>query len=574
MRICRAMVARLHAGLMTLACSGVLWGAAWAQPAAPAPGDWTGAYTCSSRATFFQRAGEVFSQPVRLTLRNGELTGYRERDDYIEKFSGSIDAAGHVTLAADGFWARAAGRFTTFKGSGSRSGSQVLVTGEQTENNGSSVTRTLDCVVLLSQSEVPEPPAEQASSAAVAPDAATTAAAVPQATTDGTWAGNWRCQPAAGADEALTPFFSAVRITVTDGRVSGNVEAGTEQGTFYGTVGRDGAVKIETVGQTRNANRFWTMVVEGAVDGNRLRASGQRVSSGSLGPRQPMDCSLDLARQGPAPANAAVTTAALPASDLPPHAGTSFPAPAAGVPVTAPAPLTRRRALVIGNDRYQHVTPLVNARADARAIGEALQRQGFTVTTRTDVDERGFKQVLRDFRAEVAGGDEVVLFFAGHGVQLGGANYLLPVDIRGDGAEQVKDESLPLQRILDDFADRRAGFLLAIVDACRDNPFRGMGRAIGGRGLAPTTAATGQMVIFSAGSGQQALDRLGPTDSHPNGLFTRVFLREMEKPDLPVDRVLRNVRNEVVRLARSVGHEQTPALYDQAIGDFFLSRSR
>jgi hypothetical protein len=96
------------------------------------------------------------------------------------------------------------------------------------------------------------------------------------------------------------------------------------------------------------------------------------------------------------------------------------------------------------------------------------------------------------------------------------------------------------------------------------------GRSIGGRGLAPTSAATGQMVIFSAGAGQQALDRLGPTDKEPNGLFTRLFLREMQKPGQPVDRVLRSVRSEVARLARSVGHEQTPALYDQSLGDFFL----
>lgn len=77
-------------------------------------------------------------------------------------------------------------------------------------------------------------------------------------------------------------------------------------------------------------------------------------------------------------------------------------------------------------------------------------------------------------------------------------------------------------------------------------------------------------VMPSAGSGQQALDRLGDNDKEKNGLFTRIFVKEMTKPGLSVDRVLRNVRNEVVRLARTVGHEQTPALYDQAIGEFYL----
>jgi uncharacterized caspase-like protein len=156
-------------------------------------------------------------------------------------------------------------------------------------------------------------------------------------------------------------------------------------------------------------------------------------------------------------------------------------------------------------------------------------------------------------------------------VQLGSANYLLPTDIRADHEEQVKDEAIPLQRILDDLNDRKAKFALAVVDACRDNPFQSKGRSIGGRGLAPTSAASGQMVMYSAGAGQQALDRLGPNDQERNGLFTRVLLREMTVPGQSVDRVLRIVRNEVVKLARGVGHEQTPALYDQAIGEFFFS---
>jgi hypothetical protein len=132
------------------------------------------------------------------------------------------------------------------------------------------------------------------------------------------------------------------------------------------------------------------------------------------------------------------------------------------------------------------------------------------------------------------------------------------------------DEAIQLQRILDDLDEKKVKFALAIIDACRDNPFKSSGRALGGRGLAPTTAATGQMVMFSAGAGQQALDKLGANDKEKNGLFTRLFIKEMVKPGIPVDKVLRNVRNEVVRLAKTVGHEQTPALYDQAIGDFYF----
>jgi hypothetical protein len=80
------------------------------------------------------------------------------------------------------------------------------------------------------------------------------------------------------------------------------------------------------------------------------------------------------------------------------------------------------------------------------------------------------------------------------------------------------------------------------------------------------------MIIFSAGTGQQALDRLGPQDKNKNGVFTRVFVKEMLKPGISVDRVVRNVRNEVVELARSIGHEQVPAIYDQVVGEFFFNK--
>jgi hypothetical protein len=237
----------------------------------------------------------------------------------------------------------------------------------------------------------------------------------------------------------------------------------------------------------------------------------------------------------------------------------------------ATQPVTRR-ALLIGNDNYIAVPKLNNAREDARAMSRALEKLGFKVTLRTDLNERQTKEVLRTFKEQVQGGDEVVFFFAGHGIQISGSNYLLPVDTRSISEAQVRDESIPLQRVLDDIEETKARFTLAIIDACRDNPFKVAGRSIGGRGLAPTSAATGQMVIFSAGAGQQALDRLGDNDRNPNGVFTRVLIREMEREGVAVDRILRNVRSEVVRLAKSVGHEQVPALYDQALGDFYFKQ--
>jgi uncharacterized caspase-like protein len=229
-----------------------------------------------------------------------------------------------------------------------------------------------------------------------------------------------------------------------------------------------------------------------------------------------------------------------------------------------------RHALVIGNDRYHHIPELKNARADAKAMSEALKNAGFKVSLVLDQKQGELKRAIRNFKGALNGGDEAVFFYSGHGVQIGGTNYLLPVDMGGEDEEQVKDEAIPLQRVLDDLQDQKVRFSLAIIDACRDNPFKGRGRNIGTRGLAPTSAADGQMIIFSAGSGQQALDRLSDNDKSQNGLFTRVFLQEMKKPGVPVHDALRNVRSEVVRMAKSGNHQQTPAIYDQAVGNFFF----
>lgn len=235
----------------------------------------------------------------------------------------------------------------------------------------------------------------------------------------------------------------------------------------------------------------------------------------------------------------------------------------------APA-FAKRIALVIGNDTYQNVQALKNARADAKAIAAELKSVGFDVTLKQDLTQKAMKAALRDFKSQVAGGDEVVFYYSGHGVQFGGTNYLVPVDISAESEAQVADDAVPLQRILDDLTEQKARFSLAIVDACRSNPFKEVGRAIGGRGLVPVTPATGQMIMYSAGAGQAALDNLGPKDTNPNGVFTRVLIQAMRKPGIPAGQLLKDVQSDVVDLAHGVGHEQVPALYDQSLGKFYF----
>ena len=238
--------------------------------------------------------------------------------------------------------------------------------------------------------------------------------------------------------------------------------------------------------------------------------------------------------------------------------------------LVAPDSEARRLALVVGNDSYRHVSELRNARSDAKAVAKALEAAGFDVNLKEDLGEKGMKAALRDFRERIEGGDDAVFYFSGHGVQLGAANYLLPVDIASDSVGQVRDDALPLQRVLDDLQDQKARFTLAIVDACRNNPFKGRGRTIGGRGLVPVNPATGQMVLYSAGTGQEALDRLTDHDRNPNGVFTRILIKEMNQPGVPVDQVLREVRDQVVMLTKGVNHDQVPAMYDATVGRFYL----
>jgi uncharacterized caspase-like protein len=115
--------------------------------------------------------------------------------------------------------------------------------------------------------------------------------------------------------------------------------------------------------------------------------------------------------------------------------------------LAAPAQAARRVALVIGNDSYQNVQQLKNARADAKAIAAELKAVDFEVTLKQDLNQRMMKSARREFKAQVQGGDEVVFYFSGHGVQFGGSNYLIPIDIMADSEAQVADNAIPLQRV-------------------------------------------------------------------------------------------------------------------------------
>lgn len=231
----------------------------------------------------------------------------------------------------------------------------------------------------------------------------------------------------------------------------------------------------------------------------------------------------------------------------------------------------RRVALVIGNDSYATIPPLFKAVADSSSMGELLTSAGFEVTRLQDATYREMAKAVDKFSRELGPDDKAVFFFAGHGVQLKSGNYILPVDVDAENEGMVERTSYSLDDITFLLGKHRSGFQLIIIDACRDNPFPARTRSFGNtRGLIPVEAVKGQMIMYSASRGQQALDRLGPKDNNPNGVFTRKLLERLSTPGSSALEVIRDVQDEVEELANSVDHEQRPAVYNESRGDFYF----
>ena len=231
----------------------------------------------------------------------------------------------------------------------------------------------------------------------------------------------------------------------------------------------------------------------------------------------------------------------------------------------------KRIALVIGNDAYQKVTRLQKAGNDATTMARELRSAGFDTTLHRDLNYQDMVRAVEVFSNRINGGDQVVVFFAGHGVQIKTGSYLLPVDIEASSESQVEKTAYGLVDLTDKLSGAKASFALVMVDACRDNPLKTNGRSVGGnRGLSAIEPPKGQIVVYSASKGQQALDRLDNSDNDPNGVFTREFIKSMKKPGVKIEDLVRQVQDSVETLAQSVHHEQRPAIYNESRGNFYF----
>jgi uncharacterized caspase-like protein len=233
----------------------------------------------------------------------------------------------------------------------------------------------------------------------------------------------------------------------------------------------------------------------------------------------------------------------------------------------------RRVALVVGIDNYQQVEKLSRARNDAAAIAAQLSTAGFEVILRTDPDRRTLSVALSEFEDRLRGAEVGMFFFAGHGVEIRGTNVLLPADIPSTLSETIiLREGLLLTDLAQTMSDAGVRYSALIIDACRDNPLpRQAGRSTGRtRGLGRADAPRGTYVVYSAGIGEAALDRLSDADLSPNSVFTRHLLPALAEPGVSLDAAVKQVRERVRADAALVRHAQNPAIYDQATGELYL----
>ena len=244
---------------------------------------------------------------------------------------------------------------------------------------------------------------------------------------------------------------------------------------------------------------------------------------------------------------------------------------AATNPPGAVAPDGRRVALVIGNGAYRSA-PLKNPVGDANAVAARLSQLGYVVTLRENTNLREMLEALREFSMRASQASVRLLFYAGHGLQAKGRNYLLPVDSEPQSEDEVPGKSADIGEFVDRLSAIPHGTNIVVLDACRVNPFTGGvivgpdGRRLKFRGstpagLAALDAPVGTLVAFSTAPNGVALD--GPSGQH--SIYAKHFLANLETPGLPIEQLFKKVR---IGVAEDTHRVQVPWESSSLTADF------
>jgi len=221
----------------------------------------------------------------------------------------------------------------------------------------------------------------------------------------------------------------------------------------------------------------------------------------------------------------------------------------------------KRVALVIGNADYLH-GPLTNPVNDARSMYRALRNVGFEVILKENVSNKDeMKKVIRDFGWELRKGGVGLFYYAGHGMQVDGFNFLVPVNAVINSESEVEYECVDAGFVLAQMEAAQNRLNIVILDACRNNPFARSFRSTQ-QGLVSMNAPTGTLIAYATAPGKVASDGTGF-----NGLYTEALLNQIKQPDLKIEETFKNVRAEVLQKS---GGNQTPWESSSLVGDFYF----
>ena len=222
----------------------------------------------------------------------------------------------------------------------------------------------------------------------------------------------------------------------------------------------------------------------------------------------------------------------------------------------------RRIALVIGNGAYTTAPPLKNPPNDARDMATTLRTLGFNVTSDVNVNQRDMKRLIREFGQNLKKGGSGLFYYAGHGVQSKGHNYLIPIDADIQSEAEIEDLGVDVNLVLNFMDDAQNGLNIVILDACRNNPFARSFRSAS-NGLAQVDAPTGTLIAYATAPGSVAADGDGR-----NGIYTQELLKQIKRSGLSIEDVFKQVR---ISVRGATNGKQTPWESSSLVGEFYFN---